>query len=493
MLHTILLSLSITMRAGPSTDAAPATEVVASTQENAEYEQRRKAAGDDVDKLWQLHSWCKEKRLDKESRSTLRRIVKLDPEHKDANEALGNVLYDGKWFPSQKKVDEYKKAQEEKKAKEQGLVNYKGQLVPSADVPFLEKGLVKDESGNWVDGEERKKIKEGWVKQDMEWVPPTEKAEMDKGLWKCGEQWLSLEEANKYHADLAHWWRIPGPHFTLYTTCDRDVATEKVKKNLEFAWEDLAKVYGQEPKDPVIVVILRNTKQYNLFAAGDQEEQIPPTESEGLCSIHFAYFADEGLDPATGAFMAAGVSYWDASTNDGNAWGRNSVRHALGQSFGEAIDPSPKALEKMRKLKTINPKALWAEKRAPTWLRWGAAAYAERYFIDTLVERGGNNRWAPEWAIKNLIGRGGLRPLKQVFECKITVDSPEDSEKLISETGLMVSFMVDGDCAPVKEKFKVLQLALKDGKDAKAVSTASEAVQSEVLKHEAELRKFAGM
>lgn len=491
MLNLIVLTLSLSPT--PDPEATAVRSLLSIAQENAEYELKRKAAGDDVEKLWQLYAWCKDKKLEKEGKSTLRRIVKLDPTHQEANEALGNVLYDGKWFPSQRKVDEYKKEQDDKKAKELGLVNYKGQFVPAADLPFLEKGLVKDEAGKWVDGEEQKKLKEGWVKQDLEWIPPAEKAELEKGMWKCGDQWLGIEEANKYHADLSRWWRIPGPHFTLYTTCDRDVAIDKVKKHMEFAWEDLAKVYGQEPKVPVTVVILRTQKQYESYAAGDPEDQRDQVESHGLSSVHYAFFADVGMDPATNEFMGAGVSFWDASTNDGNAYAVHSVRHALGHSFGEALDPSPKTWEKVRKTKRLDPQPFWDEKKLPAWVRWGAAGYAERYFVDTLVARGGNPQWAKEWSVKNLAGRGGLRPLKAVFECEITNEGGEDSQKLTSEVGLVMAFVVDGDCAPVKEKWKAVQEAMKSGKDAKGIGEAAKAVEAEVLKHEAELRKFAGL
>lgn len=465
----------------------------ASWQENSEYEQKRKAAGEDAAKLWDLYLWCKGKGLEKEGRSTLRQILKVDRDHKEANEALGNVFHDGKWFPSQKKVDEYKKEKEEKAAKEKGLVRFKGAWVPKDDVPFLQKGLVKNEQGEWVDAEGEKKRAEGWVKQDFTWISPEEKPHLEKGEWKCGDQWMSLEEANMFHADLEQWWRIPGEHFKLLTTCDREVVTQKVQKNLEFAWEDLVRIYGKEPSSPVTVLILRDQAQYEAYAAGNPDSGIIPTESYGISSVHYAYFADLGVDYGTEELSPMGVSYWDASTEAGNHWGIHSVRHALGQSFADAIDPSPKALEKAREAQEPDPKAFWAEKKLPEWIRWGAAAYAERYFIDTLVNAGGNSRWAREWSVSNIVGRGGLRPLKEIFQCDVTNEGGPDSQKLINEIGLVMAFIVDGDCVPVKAKFKALQEAIRDGKDARAITLASNALQAEVEKHETELRKFAGI
>jgi hypothetical protein len=494
MLQVLLLSLHASLYPSvASLRSCPGGHTAAMRQENAEYEQRRKAAGDDTGKLWDLYLWCKQKKIDKEGRSTLRQILKLEPDHKEANEALGNVSYDGKWFPSQKKIDEYKKEQEQKQAKEKGLVKYKNDWVPAADLPFLEKGLVKNEKGEWVDAEAEKKIQEGWVKQDMEWIAPTDKSHLEKSEWKCGDDWLTLEKANQYHSDPEHWWRIPGEHFALYTTCDREVAIEKVKKNLELAWVDLARIYGQEPRSPVIVVILRDQDQYGKYAAGDQDASVPPTESHGLSSVHYAFFADVGFDATTSEFLGAGVSYWDASTDVGNIFGVHSVRHALGQSFAEALDPSPKALEKLRKSQRPDMKGFWAEKRIPAWFRWGAATYAERYFIDTLVKTGGNSHWARDWSVTNIVSRGGLRPLKEIFQCDITNEGGDDSQKLINEEGLVMAFVVDGNCAPVKDKYKALQGAMKEGKDAKAIASLASALQAEVEKHEADLRKFAGI
>src|SRR5690349_4515038 len=110
----------------------------------AEYEKRKKEAEGSVEKLWKLYDWCEASGLKNESRSTLRSILKLDPDEKQAHELLGHVFFDGKWFDSDKKVDEYKKKQLEAEAKASGKVVYKGALVDPADVPFLEKGMTKD-------------------------------------------------------------------------------------------------------------------------------------------------------------------------------------------------------------------------------------------------------------------------------------------------------------------------------------------------------------
>lgn len=479
-----------------------ATPAVAALGEPAakaddEYAKRKKEAGKDVGKLWSLYQWCKEQKKEKEAKSTLKEIVKIDPLHKEANIALGHLFYDGKWFENQAKIEEYKKQKEIDEKHAQGLVEYKGEWVPKEDVPFLEKGLVKDDLGNWVSGEDAKKLKEGCVKQDLNWIPAAEKENIDKGLWKCGDAWLSLADADKYHAELYQEWRIPFERYTVWTTCDRDFVNAKMKRQLDPAIEDLDRIYGMKPAEPVRVCVLRSLDQYNAFAAGDQEAHIPATEFQPMSSAYRAYFADAMFNEETDQPEFMGVSYWDSTNDKDDKFGVHNVRHAIGLSYGEALDPSPQAIAYLQKSKSASTneyvKKFYAEKRVPTWFRFGAAAYVERYYIDKTVGIGGNPKWTREWSVQNLLKTGGLRPLKQVFECKIKTGDPEDTSKLINETGLVMSFILDGNCAPVVEKHKAFQEALKTAKDRKPIDEAARALEGEIAKHETDLRKFAGL
>ncbi|MBL8858498.1 MAG: hypothetical protein JNL28_08350 [Planctomycetes bacterium] len=478
----------------PSTHQALAV-VQTPAPKDDEFPKLKKEAGKDVTKLWKLYEWCKEHKRDKEAKSTLKDLVKIDPLHKEANIALGNLFHDGKWFENQKKIDEYIAQQVIEAKKAQGLVEYKGEWVPKEDVPFLEKGLAKDDFGNWVSGEDAKKLKAGFIKQDLAWIPPTEKENIDKGLWKCGDMWLSLADADKYHAEMYQEWRIPFLGYNVWSTCDRDLVNSKIKRQLDPAMDDLERIYGMRPAKPINVFIFRALDQYNSYAAGDEEMQKDPTEMQPLSSAYYAYFGDLIFDD-TAESLNMGVTYWDATTEVGGKWGVHQVRHAIAQSYAEGLDPSPLALAALRKSGRIDNsyyKKFYGEKRIPTWLRYGAAGYVELYFNDTTVGMGGDAQWAKKWTIGNLLKLGGMRPLKQVLDCRIKPADPDDVSKLIKETGLVVAFMVDGKCAPVMEKHKALKEALKSGADKKAVDEAVKALEAEILKNEAELRKFAGL
>lgn len=454
-----------------------------------EYERRKKEAGKDPEALWELYLWCDAYGMSKEARACLHGILRADPNHRKAHELLGHVFYDGQWFASEKLLDKYKKEEEERIAKEKGLVRFQDRWVPPEDVPFLERGMVRDDDGHWVSVEELEKLKAGWRRQDLQWIPPDEVPNLEKHLWKCGDRWLAESEANTYHAELDRWWVIPSEHYVLYTTVDRAVA-QRATEAMEYAYRDLVRIFGKQPKSPVPVVVLRETSQYGRFAAGVEGGQ-PPTELRGLSSIHHAFFADGWFDPQTHRFMGAGVALWNSATEDADRFGVHAARHAAAQSYVEAIDPSPKAVAKAERGSGFTEGDVgdfWGEKRLPEWLRWGAAAYAERYFVDPFVKTGGDPYWARKWSVGNIKSRGGLRPLGQVFDDRLSIDDREGSERLINERGLVIAFVMDGGCKPVADAHAAVVEALLADKDP---ARPIEKLRKEIEKHEAELKAFA--
>lgn len=56
-------------------------------------------ADDDLEGRLRLARWCLENDLDREARWEFQRVVEIDPEHREAREALGFVLHEGKWIP----------------------------------------------------------------------------------------------------------------------------------------------------------------------------------------------------------------------------------------------------------------------------------------------------------------------------------------------------------------------------------------------------------
>ena len=491
-----LLTLLVLAPRAPATDASSSTNpmlTLASIQDppadpKAQYEKRKKDAEGSVEKLWKLHEWCEAYGMKAEARSALRAILKLDDGERKAHELLGHIEFEGKWYDSAKKLEEYKAKKLEAEAKASGKVIYKGALTDPADVPFLEKGMIKDASGRWVDAETQKKIAEGWVLQDLTWIPPGEALNLAKGLWKCGDKWLSLDEANKYHSEVGRWWMIANERFIVYSTCDRKIA-ELSLEQCERAYRDLIRVYGKTPAQAVPVIVLNSTDQYGLFARGEAGTQQP--EARGLSSKHGAFMAESYVEFTSSGQSLPGVAYWDDSSDAGNRFGEMFVRHAAAQSYAEAIDPSPKAVAKLVKGQGAESfaDAFWAEKQLPSWFRYGAAAYVERYALDSTVAAGGNSAWRREWSVTNITNKGGLDPLDRILKFEISVDN-DNSAKLINEAGLLLAFALDGKCVEVQGKHGALKEAIKNNKD---VSKAALALAEEIKKNEAKLRAFAAL
>lgn len=455
-----LLMLGLAPAAPSPSVQAPALELRLDDPK-VEYERRFELAKGDIKKLWVLHNFCLTNNLKREDRKVLREILKLDPDHQEAHEAAGHIFYDDQWFTSKKKYQKYKAEKEEAEALAKGWVRYKGEWTDPAVVEKLEAGLVQDEEGNWLTPEQLKYREEGWVQFDLDWIPPNEQENIKKGLFKCGDQWLSESDANQYHKLPSRFWKIPSDdgRFIVYATVDREIAL-KALSNAEEAVPDLMRLFGRAPDHPVVFVVLRSTEQYGRFAAGDQTFGTPETELRGLSSLYGAYFADVWFDEELN-HMGAGVSYWDHDAPAGDQFGELFARNAAGLSFVEGLDPSPVEQAKFKKTRKFGLNEFLAEKKLPQWLHYGAAAYIERYRlvggvnVDPLSLR--------RWSISNVEKRGGLDGVSTILRMKLSADRPAESEKLINECGLLVAFILDGDNEDVKAKHAAFRAAFSSG------------------------------
>jgi hypothetical protein len=306
-------------------------------------------------------------------------------------------------------------------------------------------------------------------------------------------EWIDLASANRRHAEIHSMWHIPVGELVVHATADRAVAL-RAAAEMRRALGDLRLVFGAEPEYPLPVAVLRDEEQYDRMAFGDPDGRRPPTHVGRLHVIHSAYFAESWFEPVEGdyEFRGMGVCYWDAYAPNGDLYGVHSARLAVGLSYAEALDPSPKAVRAARE---DGPgldyyPSYTAEKKLPAWLRYGGAVYAERYFHDTTVGPEGDAWWTRKWSLDNLRQRGGLRPLSEVFAFPIDPDDRDGSIKLLIECGLLAAFMVDGGCAPVTEEHANLKRALVNGR---LHPNGIEALEEALAAHEAELRAFAGL
>ncbi len=471
---------------------------------DAEVDQKITEAGTDVAKLLELATSFSTAGKDDASKKVYKKIIELDPNHEAAHKALRHHNYNGKWFESYAELSKFRR-EETAKMKEQGLARYKDQWVPEADLPYLNMGWTKSEDGKWLNPVELARAKEEqefktkgheFRADDSTWIAPEDKSKWAPDSWKCGDQWLNMEQANAYHSQPAQMWRIEGDHFTVLTTCDWEGGSW-ARKYADQLYPDLVRLFGLQPAQKPHFVVVNSLTQYNE-AAGGQPPWLP--ESEGISSMYGAYFADAFFDVTATPpqYMGCGVSYWDRKDEKLRPWGPYWLRFAAAQSFCEAVDPSLLTISEAIASAASGGggqgsfENFWKEKKIPRWMRYGAASYCDRYLKDPDLLAGGNPWALREFAFAEVKKAGGLRKIEDVFAFTIDPADP-DAARIYHEAGLLVSFLLDGsESKKLKEKHDAFKAALRSG-DKKELEKAVEGLQKELEKSEKEIKKFADL
>lgn len=474
--------------------AAGSANATPAPAQDGDFQKRLNEAGGDAEALWRVHETFASVGFTEHSRATLQRIVRLHPEHERARAALGHVRVAERWFTRPQAARAFERSQDPELAAARGYVQHQGQWMHPADRALSMRSLVQDpESGLWHSVADRRRLAEGWALQDEEWISPDEVEQMDLGLWKVEGDWLELPAANRRRARPEAPWQIPGAQIRVIATVDRDVAL-RARDEMERALDDLRLVFGAEPQLPLNVLVLRDEEQYDRFAFGAPDGRRAATSSSRLHFVHSAFLAESWFEKVERQleYRGMGVCYYDPLFPHGERYGVHSARLAAGFSYVEALDPSPKAV---RKAQTAGAPGLdflgahRAEKQLPDWLRYGGAVYAERYYRDPIVAEDGDPFWTRTWSLENLAAAGGWRGLKQVLAFPLDADDRAGARKLLIEAGLVVSFLVDGDCAPVKEAHEQFKRRMISGRLSRSDLSA---LEDALLAHEEELRAFAG-
>ena len=483
----------------------PGTAGAAVVSQDSAIEAKIAAAGKDLAKQLELASTCSAAGQDGDAKKVYRKVIELDPDHEAARKALGHQLYDKKWFESFAELAKYKR-EEAARMKAKGLVRVKDEWVPEADAPFLTMGWAKDEQGQWAHPSKIARAKQAAEWQaagyqfradDNSWIAPADLEKWAALQWKCGDEWVDLAKANEFHSKLEHPWELEGEHYTVWTTCDWD-GGHAARWYADRAYPELVRLFGVEPAGKPHFIVMNSLAQYNEVSGGN-----PPVlpESEGISSLHGAYFADLAFDDSfqPPLYIGAGVCFWDRKDEKLKGWGPYWVRWASAQSFIDAIDPSwTTVAERFGAVAgggNVPPAApFWAEKKIPRWLRYGAASYVERYAKDPEAAEGADPWGLRQFAFGEIKKAGGMRKIEEVFAFALDLNKADDSTRLYHEAGLVVSFLLDGAKGDKKlaEKLQAFQTALKSGSK-KDATAAADALQKELFANEPNIRKFAGL
>ncbi len=463
--------------------------------DNSEFVTALASFDGDAAKLWTLYETCTAEAEVEAARITLRHILRLAPNDVRARNALGFVGAEGLWFDDPLALERHQLGQQEENAKAKGHVQSKLGWIHRDERALANKGMQKDfATGQWLTSRDVRRVDDGWSRQDLEWIEPEEAANVDNGLWRIDGEWVEESEANVRRSRIDSMWTIPRPEVVLHSTADRGVSLWAARE-MGRAIQDLRRVFGAEPVLPLDVAMLRDEEQYDRFAFGAPDGRRRATHAGRLQVVHHAFFAESwfALEDGKRAYRGMGVCYWDTLAPYGDLYGVHAARLAVGLSYVDALDPSPKAV---RKALAKGPNAAYydsflAEKKLPAWLRYGAAVYAERYFHDTSVVAGDSRDpwWARAWSLDNLRERGGMRPLDAVFAFEVDPSDRDDGQKLLLEAGLLVAFVVDGECAPVTAAHDAFKQAMIAGR---LHATDLEALLDAIRANESALAAFAG-
>jgi len=460
--------------------------------EDVDYRRLLGQAGERPSELWEVHEWCLANGREEKAPAVLRRLLRFAPDDLRAREALGHVRVGERWFTSGEAAESFRRRQDPELAKALGLVEHRSLWMHPEERARASKGQVRDEeTGLWLDAADRRRLEKGWVLQDTEWISPEEASRVDEGLWRVDGEWLDLASANRRRSRIESMWVIPTAEVRLHATVDRDVAFRALHE-MRRAIGDLDRVFGVRPVLPLPVAVLRDEEQYDRFAFGNPDGRRRATHGRRLHVIHSAFFAESWVPLVDGGreFRGMGVCYWDTLMPGGDLYGVHSARLAVGLSYVDALDPSPKAVRGALKAGPGGDYVLEyeAEKLLPAWLRYGAAVYGERFFRDETVGADGDPWWARKWSLENLAARGGLQPLSEVFAFPLNPDDRDGSLKLLIEAGLVVSFLVDGQVAEVKAAHEDFMRAMRSGR----ITPGQVGALAEVLlAHEGKVREYA--
>ena len=228
-----------------------------------EYRERKaKLDKKDVNGLFELALFCKEKKLTKEYRALLKDILKVDKQHDGANTELGHIKYDGQWFTAEA-LEEYK-ALEKQRMEEIGMVLYNGKWMTEEEAMEARGYVLVD--GQWLTRADADRLRAARDFEEVFGVPLTISDSENFSIRNT-----RTDEDNQYLLDICE---EAFAHFVELA--------EPTPKEMEFLTHYDYHIY-----------ILEEPQHCNMFIeSGYIDRYTPPknTKERYLDSTNFSYF-----------------------------------------------------------------------------------------------------------------------------------------------------------------------------------------------------------
>lgn len=326
-LHSVPSLLALFALLAPATAQAEKVER-ASEALKRELKTKETAAKKDPEALCAVAAWAAEKGLGAESKRLYEAVIKIKPDHAKAQEALGNVLHEGKWV-AKKELEEKKKQALLAEMTAKGLVEVDGVWVDKADVEDAKRGVYRHD-GEPVSKAEKQALTTGKVRHPVTGELIDQKHLEDAKAGKfplAGDEWGDEAAADAFHEK-----RDPWVFRASFCTVVSRMPLAKVREmatQVDAAWARVAEVFGgtlPQPKHRPVVIVAATQSEYADLGArlGDESSSSSAflAMTEGRVRMPMLGETRPAVCDGTGAL------------------GVYSARHAAGLAFaiGNAMD-----------------------------------------------------------------------------------------------------------------------------------------------------------
>jgi len=415
--------------------AVPAAAQAANLKQ--ELRTKESAASKDADALFQVAKWANDKGLVQDAKRLYQAVLKLKPDHQDANLAVGNQLVEGKWLPAKEAEVARKKAMAVEYAAK-GFVEVAGVWVEKDQVDDAKRGVFHHE-GERVTKDEKLALMAGKVRHPVtgELFDAIHLDKAKNNYFPIGTEgrWVDEKEADTYHSDVGRPWALRTKHCTILSTLPLAKLTE-LKQYADEGCEKVAVLFGSAVPSPAnrpVVLIAATQREYKDYGA----EMGDGSDGAGAFLVR---------EESARKILFQGEIRITVCDNDKD-WGTRYVRHAaaLGYAYGIAADVGADL---------------------PLWLQHAFGSYTSRFQTESDAGFLG----------KAHLQRGGVGNVKAFFS-SFAIDAGSMEPAAIGynlyEAGLLLSFAAHAGDSKCLEALQGLTASFADpkkGSPDKAVS-----------------------
>ncbi|MFK7739453.1 MAG: hypothetical protein AB8H80_03950 [Planctomycetota bacterium] len=386
--------------------AAPADATAQSKSKlKRELRTMEKAAKKDPEKLFEAATWASEKELDKDAKRILQKVLKMAPDHAEANKLAGNVQIEGKWLP---------KAEADKLREAAMEAEYAGKGYKKVDGLWIEPELVEDaKKGIFHHGDEI-------VTRDEKLALMTDKArhpitgrmidkkQLDKakeGYFQvAGGKWVDRKEADEFHSSFARPWVFRSYKTTIMSTLPLE-EIEKIKVHSDDGVETAAPFFGGRELPPALRPVIM------VAATRSEYTELGQSLGDGT-DVAGAFLITEDA-----TFSLNGRVVRPAICENEKDWGSRYIRHAAALAYINAIAEESGA-------------------DLPLWFVHGVGSLTSRFHND--ADAG--------WFGKQHIAKGGVSDIRSFFnDFELSSDlQPKQIGFNLYQAGLLLSYATRG-------------------------------------------------